>query len=223
MSTTARSRIPTCRGSDCRTQTSRAERRARHVARPSQRPPRPGEKLEIVGGGSEAGRRRARPATRKALDGGAVARDRLRSGRTGADGRTGRAARRDRSAARRRHNQMLAFEPYDFAERRRVASRPLDHRRRSRRRACRVAAHLGGRRARPSARLLGGQRARRGVQGRRTRGEERHRLRPFEADGGIVGSARRADADSRSRFCRGRRSTTHAGAATISTRAARSR
>ena len=50
-------------------------------------------------------------------------------------------------------------------------------RRHARRQSGRPAPHQGGRRARPSARLHGGVRPRRDLQVRRTRGEERHRLR----------------------------------------------
>ena len=55
------------------------------------------------------------------------------------------------------------------------------------------AAHRGGRGARSFPRLRGGVRSRRGVQGRRPRGEERHRLRPLQADGRLVGHAGGAD------------------------------
>ena len=51
--------------------------------------------------------------------------------------------------------------------------------------------HQGGRGARPFPRLHGGQRPGRGLQVRRPGGQERHRLRPLQADGRVLGHARR--------------------------------
>ena len=57
----------------------------------------------------------------------------------------------------------------------------------------RPAPDQGRRRARPFPRLLGGVRARRDLQVGRPGGEERHRLRSLQADGGLLGHARGAD------------------------------
>ena len=56
----------------------------------------------------------------------------------------------------------------------------------------RPAPHLGRRGARPSAGLQRRQRPRRGLQVGRQGDEERHRLRPLQASGRLVGHARRA-------------------------------
>jgi FAD/FMN-containing dehydrogenase len=54
-------------------------------------------------------------------------------------------------------------------------------------------AHPGRRGARPLPGLRGGHRAGRADEGRRAGGQERHRLRPAQADGGLVGDAGGAD------------------------------
>ena len=69
--------------------------------------------------------------------------------------------------------------------------------RHDRRRACgqslRPAPPQGRRGARPHARRQRRVRPRRGLQVGRARGEERHRLRPLQAAGRLLGHARRAD------------------------------
>ena len=67
------------------------------------------------------------------------------------------------------------------------------HRRRARGEPLRPAAHQGGRRARSFPRLHGRVRARRDLQVRRPRGEERHRLRSLQAAGRLLGHARGDD------------------------------
>ena len=57
----------------------------------------------------------------------------------------------------------------------------------------RAAPDQGRRRARSFPRLHGGVRPRRDLQVRRPRGEERHRLRPLQADGRLLGHARGDD------------------------------
>ena len=90
------------------------------------------------------------------------------------------------------NGQQLAFEPMDYGP---LLGGEPD--------AARIggvlAANLvrsapaeGGRRARPHPRHRGGVRPRRGVQVRRPRGQERHRLRPLQADGRLMGHAGRA-------------------------------
>ena len=99
---------------------------------------------------------------------------------------------------------MLAFEPPDLARAARHAGAPADDRRRRRLQSVGPAADQGRRAARPFARLSRGQRPRRGVQGRRQGGEERHRLRPLQADGRLLRHARGADRGDASRCCRAR-------------------
>ena len=89
-------------------------------------------------------------------------------------------------------NQQFAFEPVNTA--RLLGTRGhRHHRRHDRRRTGRAAPHQGRRRARSSARRACGVRFRRQLQGRRQGGEERHRLRPLQAAGGVVGHARGHD------------------------------
>ena len=104
--------------------------------------------------------------------------------------------------------QMLAFEPprWRGCSARGAAADPG---RRAGGQPLRPAAHRGRRGARPFPGLRGGVRPRRSIQGRRQGGQERHRLRPDEADGRVLGHAGGAHRGRRSRCCRARR---HAGA-----------
>ena len=88
--------------------------------------------------------------------------------------------------------QQLAFEPMDYGPLL-LGGAARHHRRRARRQPVRPAPDQGRRRARPFPRLLGGVRARRDLQVRRPGGEERHRLRPLQAHGRLLGHARGHD------------------------------
>ena len=92
------------------------------------------------------------------------------------------------------NGQELAFEPMDCT---RLLGgdgpKTGTHRRRDRREPLRSAPPQGGRCARPHPRHQRRVGARRGLQVGRPRGQERHRLRSVEADGRLVGHARRAD------------------------------
>ena len=91
-------------------------------------------------------------------------------------------------------------------------ARHRNHRRHDRRRPRRSAPHPGGRRARPSVGRARGVGFRRQFQGRRQGGEERHRLRPLQIAGGLVGHARGHDGSDHEGDAEARKRT-HAGAA----------
>ena len=76
----------------------------------------------------------------------------------------------------------------------------------------RSAPHPGRRRARPSAGRARGVRLRRQFQGRRQGGEERHRLRPLQIAGGLLGHARGHDGSDAEGDAAARKRT-HGGAA----------
>ena len=89
-------------------------------------------------------------------------------------------------------NQMLAFEPPDLGP---LLGREAGAGHPGRRRdgqPRRLASRVGGRRARSPLGFQRRQRPRRGLQVGRQGDEERHRLRPFQASGGLLGHARRA-------------------------------
>ncbi len=87
------------------------------------------------------------------------------------------------------------------------SARRRDHRRHHRRGSRGSAAHQGRRRARSPAWCSCGLGLRRVLQDRRQSGQERDRLRPLQAAGGIVGHAVGHDRGSRSRFCPRRRAS----------------
>ena len=89
-------------------------------------------------------------------------------------------------------NQMLAFEPPDLGPLARPGSGAGHPGRRGDGQPRRPAPPVGRRGARPPAGLQRRQRPRRGLQVGRQGDEERHRLRPLQASGRLVGHAGRA-------------------------------
>ena len=87
------------------------------------------------------------------------------------------------------NGQQLAFEPMDYGPAARRPGRRRHDRRRARGQPLRPAPDQGGRRARSLPRLPGGVGPRRELQVGRPGGEERHRLRPLQGDGRLVGHA----------------------------------
>ena len=97
--------------------------------------------------------------------------------------------RRDRSAPRRQR-PAAGLRAHGLRRRSRRRRRPRHDRRRAGGECFRSAPPQVRRRARPFPRLLRGVRPRRKLQVRRPGGEERHRLRPLQADRGLLGHAR---------------------------------
>jgi hypothetical protein len=95
-------------------------------------------------------------------------------------------------AALAENNQMLTFEPMDHRRAARC-QRGAHHRRRLRRKHLWPAANFRRRGARQSSGRPFRQRIRRNRQERRPGDEERHRPRPGQADGRLLGYARGAE------------------------------
>ena len=132
---------------------------------------------------------RARPpvaARRDARPFRAVGRDALRAAGAGAVGQGGHAARRDRCGTGR-PGPGAGFRADGLRTGARRAGGPKHHRRRDRGQPLGAAAHQGGHGARsfsgPDRRF----RTWRDFQVGRPSGQERHRLRPLQAAGGLVG------------------------------------
>ena len=123
---------------------------------------------------------------------GAVRRHALRAGGAGALGEGRHAARRDRGAGGgKRPGAGLRADGLRAASRRGGGRR--HDRRRARGEPLRAAAHQGRRGARSFPRRQRRFRARRDLQVRRPRGQERHRLRPLQASRRLLGHARGDD------------------------------
>ncbi len=146
------------------------------------------------GSGSKRAHRPAGADADTTLDlSGAHRRHALRAGGTGAVGQGRHAARRDRGAGRSATARSSPSSRWTTAR--------CSAARRARARIggvlaanlVRPAPHQGGRRARSFPRLHRRVRARRDLQVRRPRGQERHRLRPLQAAGRLVGHARGDD------------------------------
>jgi hypothetical protein len=107
-------------------------------------------------------------------------------------GESRHAARRDRSAPRRQR-PAAGLRAHGLRRHSRRRRRPRHDRGRAGGECFRSAPPQVRGRARPFPRLQRGVRPRRNLQVRRPRGEERHRLRPLQADRGLLGHACRDD------------------------------